>query len=135
MTPKFKVWCIAVNEWEEHKIFVDGDGILWHDASLHPIQLSPKNHTVVWCTGAKDMNNEYIYSGDIVRKEECSPDDPAYGSYGSIGVVIYDKYVMGFIVDTTETCDGGFYGTAGVDFSFRELEVIGNIYENHDMLE
>ena len=83
-------------------------------------------------TGAKDMHGTDIYEGDIIRKEECSPDDPAFGHYGSIGAIQYDVDVMGFIVVSE---DDGFYDNTGVIFSFDEIEVIGNIYENPNMLE
>lgn len=134
MIPKFKVWCVYNNEWELRRVFTDSDGRLWHDAPFHPIPLTPTDHIAVWYTGAKDINSKSIYSGDIVRKEECSSDDPAFGSYGSIGVVRYDPDVAGFIIDTTETGDGGFCNNTGY-FSSNDLEVIGNIYENHDLLE
>ena len=39
---------------------------------------------------------------------------------------------MGFIVVSE---DDGFYDNTGVIFSFDEIEVIGNIYENPEMLE
>ena len=83
-------------------------------------------------TGAKDMNGADIYEGDIIRKEECSPDDPAFGHYGSIGAIQYDVDVMGFIVVSE---DDGFYDNTGVIFSFDEIEVVGNVYENPEMLE
>lgn len=82
------------------------------------------------CVGATDMNGTDIYEGDIIRKEECSPDDMAYGYYGSIGVVKYSVYNMGFMIDTLRTGDRGFYDEMGVNFSFGEIEVIGNIYQN-----
>lgn len=86
-------------------------------------------------TGSKDMNKTDIYEGDIIRKEECSPDDPAFGCYGSVGVVKYYPAVMGFIIDTTDTGDTGFYDNMGVNFSFNEIEVIGNIYATPEILE
>jgi len=135
MISNFKVWCVSNREWEPHNIFVDADGRLWHDAPHHPIPLKPDNHIIVCGIGAKDMNNKDIYEGDIVRKEECSPDDPAFGSYGSIGVVRYDLRILGYLIDTTETGDDGFCGDLGTDLAFNNLEVIGNIYENHDLLE
>ena len=79
--------------------------------------------------GISDMNGTDIYVGDIIRKEMCSPDDMAYGFYGSIGVVIYDDGAMGFVIDTTDTGDEGFYDTRGINFTSENIEVIGNIYK------
>lgn len=85
-------------------------------------------------TGAKDMNGTEIYEEDVIRKEMCAPDDPAFGAYGSIGVVKYNSDVMGFIIDTAHTGDDGFYDNMGTNFSFDEIEIIGNIYENPEMI-
>ena len=86
---------------------------------------------IMQCTGAKDTNDTDIYEGDIIRKEECSPDDMAFGYYGSIGTVKYDTNVMGFIVDG----DGAFVDSSSMAHSFDRLEVIGNIYENPGMVK
>ena len=86
---------------------------------------------MLW-TGARDMNGNDIYEGDIIRKEECSPDDMAFGFYGSIGVVKYDSSVMGFVIDSA---DDGFYDNRGMNFTFDRIEIVGNIYENPEILE
>lgn len=83
--------------------------------------------SVMLYTGAKDMHKTDICEGDIVRKE-CAP---AFGHYGSIGTVEYNRDVMGFIINSK---DAGFYDNMGVNFSFDEIEVIGNIYENRGLL-
>lgn len=136
MIPKFDVWCIDHNEWERHKTFIDGNGILWHEAHNTSwygfIPLKPETHVVVWHTGKTDKNGTPIRGGDIVRKEECAIDDPAFGYYGSIGVVKYDPDGMGFIIDSE---DDGFYDNTRVNFSFGEIEVIGNVYENPEIIE
>jgi hypothetical protein len=83
-------------------------------------------------TRAKDMKKIDICECDIIRKEECLPDDPAFGHYGAIGVVKYSVDTMGFIIDSE---DDGFYDNMGMNFSFNEIEVIGNVYENRDTVE
>lgn len=97
-------------------------------------QYARKTHLMEW-TGAKDMNGTDIYEGDIIRKEICSPDDMAFGCYGDIGVVKYDSSVIGFIIDSVDTGDDGFYDSRGMNFSFDRIEIVGNIYESPDFLE
>ena len=85
--------------------------------------------------GMKDMNGKEIYEGDIIRKEMCDYDDPAYGHYGGIGVVEEDAYDMGWQIRSIDTGDCSFYDNMGINFSFDEIEVIGNIHENPDLIE
>ena len=84
-------------------------------------------------TGKKDMNGADIYEDDIIYKETCAPDDPAYGFYGAVGVVKENPYNMGWIIDSDDVCV--FYSVGGANFLFSEIKVIGNIYENPDLLE
>ena len=86
-------------------------------------------------TGKTDMNNQDIYEGDIIYKELNAPDDPAYGHYGAIGVVKEDEHDMGWRIDALDTGDRSFYDYMGVNFSFDEIKVIGNIHDNPDLTE
>jgi len=76
--------------------------------------------TVGQYTGLKDKNGEEIYEGDIVLCE------------------IYSKEYMGLVEYTNNY---GFYYLSGMGRSDTELwgcnerEVIGNIYENPELLE
>lgn len=71
-------------------------------------------------TGLKDKNGKEIYEGDIVKAEDCGT---------RIGVVRYgygnDEIWGGFMIEG--------------DYSFhphrQELEVIGNCYENPELME
>ena len=135
MIPKFRAW-------DEHgkrmigwydRAFLESDNCCYLcDIPLKYVGDPTNMYIYMQFTGAKDMHGTDIYEGDIIRKEECSPDDPAFGHYGSIGTIQYDVDVMGFIVVSE---DDGFYDNTGVIFSFDEIEVIGNIYENPNMLE
>jgi hypothetical protein len=114
----FKVWCNATNEWERHKIFVEADGTLWHEAPYGPIRLRPYNHTIVWITGIKDRDGTYIYDGDIVL---CGP--------SVIGMCLQVVFECGMFLQ----CGKGMQPDIWYDWD--EVRVVGNIYENKDLLE
>jgi uncharacterized phage protein (TIGR01671 family) len=81
-------------------------------------------------TGLHDKNGKEIWEGDIVRREVCSPDDMAYGAYGYAGIVKWERGK--FVIECDE--DNSFYDHMGDLFSWNELEVIGNIHENPELL-
>ena len=77
-------------------------------------------------TGLEDKNSKEIYEGDIVRftwhSVLCSSEKP-----------IDRRYEVVYI-------DGGFrqadtYGAIGNWYKWDEVEIIGNIYENPELLE
>ena len=73
------------------------------------------------CTGLKDASGRLIYEGDLLLLD---PDDPP-------SLVVWDKCVATFRL-----------GQEDVDYTFdncgyspQEMEIVGNIHENPELLE
>ena len=80
------------------------------------------------CTGLKDKNGKLIYEGDIVL-----------GSWKTKLIVIYDVFSSRFMLKTikgqaTEIAYYTCFDTQGEDIYCKNLEILGNIYENKDLL-
>ena len=114
------------DEVDEVRLLVDGK---W---------LKVKIETVGLYTGINDKNGNEIYKGDIVRFDE------------ELSVVRYDEETARFVLDDygifgclmeygwDEGAGGiGVVNTNGFDDfnDISEIEVIGNIYENPELLE
>jgi len=92
----------------------DGGGDVSVDENAYGVSLSDcsiKNQ----CTGLKDKNGKLIFEGDIVR----------------IGV---EKYLVESLQDFFES-KGLKEGEFGEDWSCDNFEIIGNIYENPELLK
>ena len=83
-----------------------------------------KPYVLMQYTGLKDKNGVEIYEGDIV--------ETVYNGEVFAGVVVYDLSEVDFkVTDGKEKYGRNFQYLAGND----ENEVIGNIYENPELLE
>ncbi len=128
---KFRVWNNAA------KIFVDrftlspDDAIcIISDKGKAYVKGNP-NYILMQCTGLKDKNGKLIYEGDIV-KVACMHEKMGGLYYMSMQVIYEviehgnDAY-SGFSLKHNEK---GVFALWGKD----KLEVIGNIYENKELL-
>ncbi len=78
-------------------------------------QIRPETHGQF--IGLTDKNGKEIYEGDVLHVWEHSVDDR--------GIVRYDKSYTAFVV-------GKYNCTVG---EFEHIEVVGNIYENPELLK
>ncbi|WP_026579169.1 YopX family protein [Bacillus sp. SB47] len=75
-------------------------------------------------TGLKDKNGREIYEGDVVKFKSVY-----YENKIMKAVVKFKDYLGSFVFDM-----GDDQGPWRMDVSIREIEVIGNIYQNPNLL-
>ncbi len=79
-------------------------------------------------TGLLDKNGKEIYEEDIV---EWHPDYDL--KEGGKAVIVWDKDQ--WCPSSEKTGASGYYGYDGREFQWEDLEIIGNIYENPDLIK
>jgi uncharacterized phage protein (TIGR01671 family) len=84
---------------------------------------APEKFDLMQYTGLKDKNGEEIFEGDVVKFWANPKDYGGYKGHNYIAAVEWDQAFLQFIFSD---------GHGLKDFEF--LEVIGNIYENPELL-
>lgn len=131
---RFRVWFTP--DYQEPEMIYDaeqtydnrcqGQGSFYHE-SFGEI-LEDKDCVVMQCTGLKDKNGKLIYEGDILG-----------GTYGNLYVHYCDSCKQ-FELKANDygcmACEGDVHWYELVESEDEnELEIIGNIYENPELLE
>lgn len=138
--------------FEQYERMIDNIGIInqnmilvdfTNSGELEPIFITDKIH-VMQSTGMKDKNGKGIFEGDIVEFPELYDFYDFEGGLTSVdglnsaSVVKKGNYItldnfMG--KDGTTETELANYECTFDDLDFKNFEVIGNIYENKELLE
>lgn len=136
MVPKFMAWdkkykmIMTVNEidFEKNTVWLEADN--GDHENRHTLTRDFNDVVLMQSTGLKDKNGVEIFDGDVVQAEQyLTTTIPVRIN----GIVKYsDRYTMFYLDNGSERHDLYMQSLGG---SIYNLEIIGNIYENPELLE
>lgn len=109
--------------------------ILWGMTNDVPNMIEVDPSTICKCTGLKDKNGKLIWENDIVKdlfSDACA--QIKYGSYQSCFDSTKTEHV-GFYVDWSGKYTKRYRKDLGYWIHMVDAEVIGNIFDNKELLE
>ena len=115
--------------------FWNGRNIIYDDLP-HLELYNCEDYIWMQCTGLKDKNGKLIYEGDILQSEEY-PFKNEKG-YNYAAEVLWDDASATFYYYTfriSNNVAGRSTGNTGELNEYEDWKVIGNIYENKELLE
>nr|DAW53122.1 MAG TPA: YopX protein [Caudoviricetes sp.] len=133
MIPKFRGWHNELGRMMSIKNmwFQDGsvEELELNDAVMNDyITAYPDEIELMQSTGLKDKNGKEIFEGDIITN---GPDVMCMKRHNTLGFYVEEKGEVEFIADSAVLED---FEEDAKEIADR-LEIIGNIYENTELLE
>ena len=125
---KFRVWEIKSKSWVSEKIVLNSDGKIWA-YGFTPFEDFTDKVIINFFTGLKDKNGKEIYEGDIIHSKW---EENYVGSDDSKEIVFFHngEFVMNKSGKPEE-----FNFSVHFHCHPKHIKVIGNIYENHELLK
>ena len=133
MIPKFRAWDSVEKKFVEH-FFITDNGLICNmekptSGYNSPIPVEKSELILMQSTGLRDKNGKEIFEGDIVTDGEFTR-------------TIKNHQTLGFYMLDEEGIERFFSDSASLE-DFEEdakivseiLEIIGNVYENQELLE
>ena len=111
------------------ELYINGkyvDGMVWGEGCFYRIAQS----TIGQYTGLMDKNGKRIFEGDIVAQNWYDYDEPRDDSFGK---VVFCEYDCSFSV--MDVNKDGFMPLGRCGSYHWEVEVIGNIHDNPELLK
>ena len=144
---KFRVWLPSLNKFgNDNSVFMDCYGKLYGvtrpslvDDSRSIVNIGQfkefSGHTIQWYTGLNDKDNNPIFEGDIIKEHHFEDWGDKIG-YEYIGIVVYKEYsddilYAGYKTIPAKNQNTKFRGNA----IQSDCEVIGNVFENSELLK
>lgn len=127
---KFRAWTGEKMLYPEDRDMKFEPNDLFNKLFYRPMSaLLGDSNDYIWMqfTGLTDKNGKEIYEGDIVK-------DNSIKNRGNTLVIIWNAKYMSF-VGRREFGNNTYWDCELYDSLEKELEVIGNIYENKDLLK
>jgi uncharacterized phage protein (TIGR01671 family) len=143
---KFRLWDKEDNSWHNPNILE-----VWNDSGqlepfryvktgkLDPIYMPLENWTIQQYTGLKDKNDKEIYEGDIISTYVDDDVIPELKSHKYTLLVYFSNRTHQWCgktknVDEYQCESFPFYGNQ-YEILLNKTEIIGNIFENPDLLK
>lgn len=130
---KFRIYCKSENKMMlfNNPTLIDGDilqgGLLFknYDHKIKNVhEVKPEDLILMQCTGLKDKSDRLIFEGDIIYKK---------GTKNHRGEKMYSEVVWDQMYAEFNISDDN--GMHRMPSNSNNIEIIGNIYENPELLE